>query len=67
MVKNLRELFELVQKLGGTISGEDGIGLIQKKFVDIVFDNKQLSLMKNIKKIFDPNNIFNAGKIFDAR
>jgi glycolate oxidase len=67
MVKNLRELFELVQKLGGTISGEHGIGLIQKNFLDIVFDNKQLSLMKNIKKIFDPNNILNAGKIFDAQ
>ena len=66
MVKNLRELFELVRKLGGTISGEHGIGLIQKNFLDIVFDNKQLSLMKNIKKIFDPNNILNAGKIFDA-
>lgn len=66
MVKDLRELFELVRKLGGTISGEHGIGLIQKNFLDIVFDNKQLSLMKNIKKIFDPNNILNAGKIFDA-
>jgi glycolate oxidase len=61
----LRELFELVKQLGGTISGEHGIGLIQKPFMDIAFDQTQLRLMKEIKKIFDPNNILNAGKIFD--
>ena len=66
MTKNLRALFELVKSLGGTISGEHGVGLIQKGYMDIVFDDVQLRLMRGIKKVFDPNNILNAGKIFDA-
>ncbi len=60
------EIFELVKKLGGTISGEHGIGLVQKEYLPIVFDEVQMRLMREIKKIFDPNNILNAGKIFDA-
>jgi len=59
------EIFELVKKLGGTISGEHGVGLVQKEYLPIVFDPVQMRLMKEIKKIFDPNNILNAGKIFD--
>lgn len=61
----IKELFKLVRNLGGTISGEHGIGLIQKGFMDIVFEEKQFELMRGIKKVFDPNNILNAGKIFD--
>jgi len=61
---SLRALFELVKKLGGTISGEHGIGLIQKGFMDIMFEEKQLDLMRQIKNVFDPNKILNAGKIF---
>jgi glycolate oxidase len=61
----VRELFILVKQLGGTISGEHGIGLIQKGFMDIVFEERQLQIMRDIKKVFDPNNILNAGKIFD--
>ncbi|MBS1564079.1 MAG: FAD-binding protein [Bacteroidetes bacterium] len=64
MVKALHALFELVKSLGGTISGEHGIGLVQKVYMDIVFGEKQLDLMRQIKKVFDPNNILNAGKIF---
>lgn len=64
MTKCLRTLFELVKSLGGTISAEHGIGLIQKGFMDIVFEEKQLDLMRQIKKVFDPNNILNPGKIF---
>jgi len=60
----LRELFVLVHELGGTISGEHGIGLIQKNYMDIVFRDANLQLMRQIKKAFDPNNILNAGKIF---
>jgi glycolate oxidase len=59
------EIFELVKGLGGTISGEHGIGLVQKEYLPIVFDETQMRLMRQIKKIFDPNNILNAGKIFD--
>lgn len=62
----LRELFQLVKNLGGTISGEHGVGLIQKSYMDIVFHEANLRLMRAIKKAFDPNNILNAGKIFDA-
>jgi len=65
MQEALRALFALVKDLGGTISGEHGIGLVQKDFLPIVFDPVQLRLMKSIKAVFDPNNILNAGKIFD--
>ena len=61
----IREIFELTKRLGGTISGEHGIGLVQKEYMNIIFDDTQMRLMREIKKIFDPNNILNAGKIFD--
>lgn len=64
-VAGIRALFQLVHQLGGTISGEHGIGLVQKGYMDIVFNETQMRLMRGIKKIFDPNNILNAGKIFD--
>ncbi len=65
VIPALKALFALVKKLGGTISGEHGIGLIQKEYMDIVFDKTQLEIMRGIKKAFDPNNILNSGKIFD--
>ena len=61
----LKAIFQLVHSLGGTISGEHGIGLLQKEFLNIVFTDTNLQLMKGIKKVFDPNNILNKGKIFD--
>jgi glycolate oxidase len=60
----IRELFTEVVRLGGTISGEHGIGLVQKPYMDIAFSNVSLNLMREIKKVFDPNNILNPGKIF---
>jgi len=66
MTNILKELFVLVHSLGGTISGEHGIGLIQKPYMPVVFKNSSLEIMKGIKKAFDPNNILNAGKIFDV-
>jgi glycolate oxidase len=66
MTRKLRSLFELVKSLGGTISGEHGIGLVQKEYMDIVFDEVTLNLMRGIKRTFDPNNILNPGKIFDV-
>ncbi len=60
----IREIFELCKKLGGTISGEHGIGLVQKNYMDIVFSKAQIDLQKNIKKVFDPNGILNPGKVF---
>ena len=64
MIEGIRALFTLIKKLGGTISGEHGIGLVQKGFMDIMFTETHLNLMRGIKKVFDPNNILNAGKIF---
>jgi FAD/FMN-containing dehydrogenases len=63
--QGISEIFMLVKKLNGTISGEHGIGLVQKEYLPIIFDAVQMKLMKQIKNIFDPNHILNAGKIFD--
>ncbi len=63
--KAIRELFEEVVKLGGTISGEHGIGLVQKQYMDIAFKEVTLNLMREIKKVFDPKGILNPGKIFN--
>jgi glycolate oxidase len=60
----IRELFELTVRLGGTLSGEHGIGLVQKQYMDIPFSDYQLNLMKQIKQVFDPKGILNPGKIF---
>ncbi|MFT3910492.1 MAG: FAD-linked oxidase C-terminal domain-containing protein [Ferruginibacter sp.] len=65
VIPALKALFQLVRSLGGTISGEHGIGLIQKEYMDIVFEEANLQMMRGIKKTFDPNNILNSGKIFD--
>lgn len=61
--KGIIEIFELCKQLGGTISGEHGIGLVQKEYLSIVFPPYHLELMRNIKKLFDPNLILNPGKI----
>lgn len=60
----IRKLFKEVVRLGGTISGEHGIGLVQKDYMDIAFSDVQLRLMKEIKNVFDPKGILNPGKIF---
>jgi glycolate oxidase len=62
----IREIFELVVRLGGTLSGEHGIGLVQQPYMDIRFSDVQLDLMRQIKAVFDPNNILNPGKIFNV-
>ena len=61
--KGIREIFELTVSLKGTLSGEHGIGYVQKNYMDIAFNETQLQLMKSIKNVFDPNNILNPGKI----
>jgi glycolate oxidase len=62
--KGIEEIFALCKLLGGTISGEHGIGLVQKRYMRIVQSPIQLELQRGIKKVFDPNNILNPGKIF---
>jgi glycolate oxidase len=64
LTKGIREIFSYVKSIRGTISGEHGIGLVQKNYLDIVLSETELSLMRSIKKVFDPNNILNPGKIF---
>ncbi len=63
--KGIREIFQLCVDLGGTISGEHGIGLVQKGYMDIPFDEAQTRIQKGIKLLFDPNMILNPGKIFN--
>ena len=60
----IREIFQLCVKLGGTISGEHGIGWVQKDYMDIAFTEKSIALQKQIKSVFDPNGILNPGKIW---
>jgi len=58
-------LYKEAAAMGGVISGEHGIGCAKKKYLPICIDEEQMRLMKEIKRIFDPNNILNPGKIFD--
>ncbi len=62
--RGIREIFELTVSLKGTLSGEHGIGYVQKNYMDIAFSKTHLELMERIKHVFDPNNILNPGKIF---
>jgi glycolate oxidase len=62
--KGIEEIFQLTVSLGGTISGEHGIGWVQKEFMGIAFNQVHLDLMKKIKQVFDPNGIMNPSKIF---
>ena len=61
----IREIFELTVSLGGTLSGEHGIGWVQKQFMDIAFSEKNIEIQKGIKRLFDPNNILNPDKMFN--
>ena len=63
--KALEDLYKATQELGGTISGEHGIGSKRKKYMELVTDPVELKMMRQIKKAFDPNNIMNPGKIID--
>jgi glycolate oxidase len=61
----MEEIYKASVSFGGTISGEHGIGYAKKKYFTSYFDNEQIKLMKGIKKVFDPTNILNPGKILD--
>ena len=64
VTQGIREIFHLVVSLGGTISGEHGIGLVQRPYIGIALGEVQLELMRGIKRVFDPKGILNPGKIF---
>ena len=61
--KAIEEIFQLVVDMGGTLSGEHGIGLSKAPFMNIAFNKAEIELFKNIKKAFDPNNILNPFKM----
>jgi glycolate oxidase len=61
--KGIREIFQYVKSVQGTISGEHGIGLVQQQYLDIVFSETELMLMRKIKEAFDPTGILNPGKV----
>nr|WP_274964120.1 FAD-linked oxidase C-terminal domain-containing protein [Tepidanaerobacter syntrophicus] len=63
--KLLPEMYKIVANLGGTISGEHGIGHKRKPYMPLVLKDTEIELMKRIKKAFDPNMILNPGKLFD--
>jgi glycolate oxidase len=60
----IKEIFELTVGLGGTISGEHGIGYSQKNYLSIALKKDEIDLMKKIKDTMDPKGILNPGKIF---
>ena len=58
------ELFKKAKVSGGLVSGEHGIGYAKKAYIEDILGKSQIELMRGIKKVFDPNNILNPGKIF---
>ncbi len=59
----IRRIFAYTVSLGGTLSGEHGIGWVQRGYMDIRFSEAELGLMRGIKQVFDPQGILNPGKI----
>jgi glycolate oxidase len=59
----IRRLFEFVVSLGGTLSGEHGIGHVQRQYMNVAFSPVELQLMRSIKQVFDPRGILNPDKI----
>jgi glycolate oxidase len=60
----LESLYEVVARLGGTISGEHGVGSKRARYLPLVMDPTLIALQRRIKRAFDPLNILNPGKIF---
>ncbi|MFC1933105.1 FAD-binding oxidoreductase [Chloroflexota bacterium] len=61
----LTRIYEVGVSLGGTISGEHGIGFAKKGYLPMAVDKSKINLMKRVKQAFDPNSIMNPGKLFD--
>ncbi|MBE8221314.1 MAG: FAD-binding oxidoreductase [Bdellovibrionales bacterium] len=58
------QIFDLIKKYKGSVSAEHGVGLVKKDYLQFSKTEEEINIMKQIKKIFDPNNILNPGKIF---
>jgi len=63
----IREVFQAALQLGGTMSGEHGVGLSKAPYIELELNPDQIYAMKSIKAAFDPNNILNPGKMFPDR
>jgi glycolate oxidase len=63
--KEIERLLRKTIELGGTLTGEHGIGLAKKRYLTLEFDRKTIEYMRRFKEIFDPANLFNPGKIFE--
>lgn len=61
--KAIEEIFQITVDLGGTLSGEHGIGLSKAPFMSMAFSDEEMNLFRAIKQAFDPNNILNPGKM----
>ncbi|MBD5166040.1 glycolate oxidase subunit GlcD [Helicobacter sp.] len=59
----IEEIFKITVELGGTLSGEHGIGISKAPFMHLAFSQEEMDLFRSIKKAFDPNNILNPGKM----
>jgi glycolate oxidase len=62
--KVTEEIYRLALSLGGTITGEHGIGATRRHYLPLALDEAQIDLMRQIRDVFDPNRILNPGKIF---
>ena len=59
-----REVVELAVSKGGSLSGEHGVGIEKRQYMSLMFNNAELSAMRDVKEIFDPHNVLNPGKVF---
>ena len=59
-------VFEIVQRYGGSVSAEHGVGMVKKKYLGYTKSEAEIAVMKGIKRVFDPNGIMNPGKLIDS-
>jgi len=64
--QGVEEMFRKTIEVGGTLSGEHGIGTAKMPYLSIELPDETLTLMREVKRVFDPNGILNPGKIFSA-
>jgi glycolate oxidase len=60
-----REIFDEAIRLGGTITGEHGVGVAKREFLPKFMGNAQMRVMRELRKALDPSGILNPGKMFD--
>ena len=58
-------IFEVVERYQGSVSAEHGVGLVKKQYLGYSRSEEEITLMRQVKQLFDPNNVMNPGKIFN--